>query len=109
MWIHNHTTAGCEANPSNGKIAKEVLKEIFKTGKSPGSIVEEKGLVQVTDTGEINDFIVKAIEANPRPVEQYKSGKEEAMNFLVGQVMKFSKGKANPQLARDMLIAHLKN
>jgi aspartyl-tRNA(Asn)/glutamyl-tRNA(Gln) amidotransferase subunit B len=87
----------------NGKIAKMVFVEMFSTGKGPEEIVNEKGLTQVTDTSEILNFVKQAIEANPQPVQQVKEGKATALNFLVGQVMKLSRGKANPQLAAEAL------
>jgi aspartyl-tRNA(Asn)/glutamyl-tRNA(Gln) amidotransferase subunit B len=88
----------------SGKIAKVVFEEFLGGGgKSAQAIVKEKGLVQVSDEGAIEKFIDEAIAANPGPVEQYKSGKEGVMGFLVGAVMKVSKGKANPGLVNKML------
>ena len=88
----------------NGKIGKEVFAEMFATGKAPAAIVKEKGLVQVSDSGAIAQVVTDAINANPAQVEQYKAGNAKVLQFLVGQVMKLSKGKANPQL----VIAELK-
>lgn len=82
----------------NGKIGKEVFAEMFATGKAPAAIVKEKGLVQVSDSGAIAQVVTDAINANPAQVEQYKAGNAKVLQFLVGQVMKLSKGKANPQL-----------
>ena len=87
----------------SGLAAKEVLKENIKTGKDPIAIVREKGLEQVSDKGELEDIIDQIITNNERSVKDFKSGKENALSFLVGQVMKMSKGKANPKIANDML------
>ncbi len=87
----------------SGKIAKTVFEEMYKTGKDPESIVKEKGLVQVTDEGEIERFIAQVISENPVEVEAYKGGKDKLMGFFVGQVMKLSGGKANPGKVNDML------
>jgi aspartyl-tRNA(Asn)/glutamyl-tRNA(Gln) amidotransferase subunit B len=93
----------------NGKIGKEVFVEMFDTGKSPGLIVKEKGLVQVSDTGAIEGFVNEAIARNPKSVADFKAGNEGAINFLKGQVMKLSKGKANPQLVGEILQQKLKS
>lgn len=87
----------------NGKIAKIVFGEMFETGKSPADIVKEKGLVQVSDESAIMGFVEEAIKSNPAQVQQYLEGKKAVMQFLVGQVMKASKGKANPQSAQKLL------
>ena len=88
----------------NGKIGKEVFAEMYASGKTPKVIIEEKGLVQVSDTGAIAQFVAEAIEKNPKQVDEYRAGNERVLQYMVGQVMKLSKGKANPQLA----IAELK-
>jgi aspartyl-tRNA(Asn)/glutamyl-tRNA(Gln) amidotransferase subunit B len=90
-------------NVISGKIAKDVLDIMIETGQEPEKIVEEKGLKQVTDTGAIKEQISKILEANPDKVEQYKSGKDKLFGFFVGQVMKESKGKANPQIVNQLL------
>src|SRR4029079_7591297 len=87
----------------NTRIAQDVFAEMFSTGEPPSRIVEKKGLVQVSDTGAIEKFCDEAIAANPRSVEDYKAGKAAALNFLKGQVMKLSKGKANPNLVGEVL------
>jgi aspartyl-tRNA(Asn)/glutamyl-tRNA(Gln) amidotransferase subunit B len=92
----------------SSKIAQEVFTEMFETGKSPATIVQEKGLVQVSDTGAIEQFCDDAIAANPNSVADYKAGKVAALNFLKGQVMKLSKGKANPNLVGEILEKKLK-
>ncbi len=88
---------------------KLVLVEMVKNGGSPAAIVQEKGLAQVSDTGAIEKFCDEAIAANPGPVADFKAGKAAALNFLKGQVMKLSKGKANPALAGEILERKLKN
>jgi len=93
----------------SGKIAKDVLAESLESGKSPKSIVEEKELVQVSDESAIEEIAQKVIEANPEPVEQYKEGKEGVIGFLVGKVMRESRGKANPKVANDVLKKLLSN
>jgi aspartyl-tRNA(Asn)/glutamyl-tRNA(Gln) amidotransferase subunit B len=96
-----------EDNTINGKIAKDVFVEMFNLGKDARTVVDEKGLVQVTDSSAINDFVSQAIEMNPAQVEQYRGGKTMVLQFLVGQVMKLSKGKANPQLVVELLKSKL--
>ncbi|HBC88212.1 MAG TPA: Asp-tRNA(Asn)/Glu-tRNA(Gln) amidotransferase GatCAB subunit B [Lentisphaeria bacterium] len=86
-----------------GKSAKEVFSEMFAGGKAPKQIVTEKGLVQISDDSEIEKFVVMAIEQNPLQVKQYKEGKTTVLQFFVGQVMKLSKGKANPQIVNRLL------
>ncbi|HNX90707.1 MAG TPA: Asp-tRNA(Asn)/Glu-tRNA(Gln) amidotransferase subunit GatB [Candidatus Omnitrophota bacterium] len=88
-------------------VAKEVLRECIDTGKKPESIVAEKGLRQVSDQGEIEKIVDQVIAANPKSVEDLKAGKENAISFLVGQVMKMSKGKANPRMANEILRSKL--
>jgi len=92
-----------DAGSINSKQGKEVFAEMFSTGKSAAAIVEEKGLKQESDTGAIEAFVDEVIAANPGPVADFKTGKASALNFLKGQVMKLSKGKANPALAGEIL------
>lgn len=87
----------------SGKIGKEVLVEIFKSGKMPDEIIRERGLVQITNEDEIVNIIKSVISENPKAVEEYKAGKKEVLGFLVGKVMKLTKGKANPALANKLL------
>jgi len=87
----------------SGKIAKTIFKELIETGKEPKAIVEEKGLVQISDEGEIAKVVESVIANNPESVEDYHNGKEKAIGFLVGQVMKETKGKANPQLVNKLI------
>ncbi len=90
------------------KIAQDVFAETFASGDSPAQIVEKKGLAQVSDTGAIEGFCDQAINANPRSVEDFRAGKVAAVNFLKGQVMKLSKGKANPNLVGEILERKLR-
>lgn len=82
----------------SGKIGKDVFAEMYETGKSPADIVKEKGLSQVSDAGAIAQFVRQAIAENAKQVAEYKAGNPKVLQYFVGQVMKLSKGKANPQL-----------
>jgi aspartyl-tRNA(Asn)/glutamyl-tRNA(Gln) amidotransferase subunit B len=92
----------------SGKQGKDVLVEMFKTSEKAAVIIEKHGLVQVSDTGEIDRVIDEVMAANAGPLEQYRSGKEALFGFFVGQVMKASKGKANPKVVNDRLREKLK-
>ncbi|MBF0293209.1 MAG: Asp-tRNA(Asn)/Glu-tRNA(Gln) amidotransferase subunit GatB [Nitrospinae bacterium] len=96
-----------EDNVISGKIAKTVFEEMEKTGKSPKAIVEEKGLVQITDTSAIEAEIDKVISANPSQLADYKAGKTKLLGFFVGQVMRAMKGKANPEMLNKLLEERL--
>jgi len=87
----------------SGKIAKTVFDDMARTGKPPKQIVEEKGLVQITDTDAIDDVVAEIISKNPKEVAAYKNGKTKLMGFFVGQVMKETRGKANPKLVNEIL------
>ena len=91
----------------SSKIAKKVFEEMWKSPDSPEKIVKDKGLVQITDTKAIEEIVDKVIEANQKAVEDYKSGNKKAIGALVGQVMKQSKGKANPQTVNQILAQKL--
>jgi aspartyl-tRNA(Asn)/glutamyl-tRNA(Gln) amidotransferase subunit B len=97
-----------ESGKISTKIAQDVFTEMFATGEAPAKIVEQKGLAQVSDTGAIEKFCDDAIAANPGPAADFKAGKAAALNFLKGQVMKLSKGKANPALVGEILERKLK-
>ncbi len=88
---------------SNNAAKGEVFEEMYSSGKSPSVIVEEKGLKQVSDTSAIEEACKKVIEANPGPVEDVKAGKEKAIGFLVGMVMKEMKGQGNPQIVNEIM------
>ena len=91
----------------SSKIAKMVLSEMFSTGADPSHIIEEKGLVQITDEAEIEKIIKEVISKNPKAVEDFKKGKAHAFQFLIGQIMAQTKGKANPQIVKDILSKEL--
>ncbi|GIP60299.1 Asp-tRNA(Asn)/Glu-tRNA(Gln) amidotransferase subunit GatB [Paenibacillus woosongensis] len=97
-----------EKGTISSKIAKTVFKEMLQSGKLPQQIVEEQGLVQISDEGAILAIVNEVIADNPASAEDYKAGKEKAIGFLVGQVMKRSKGKANPGLVNKLLVDVLK-
>lgn len=97
-----------EVRTISNSAAQQVFAEMFETGKAPAVIVQEKGLAQVSDTAAIEKFCDEAIAANPNPVADYKAGKLAALNSLKGQVMKLSKGKANPTLVGEILERKLK-
>ena len=87
----------------SGKIAKVVFEEMFETGKDPGQIVKEKGLVQISDQGAIEAAVDEVLAASPKVVEDFRAGKEKALGFLVGQVMKLTRGKANPEMVNKII------
>ncbi len=97
-----------EKGAISGKQAKDVFAEMFETGKSAYVIIEEKGMKQITDTGALESVIDEVLAANPKVVEDYKSGKEKAFGFLVGQVMARTKGQANPRVVNEILKRRLK-
>ena len=86
----------------SSSIAKKVLEELFENPKDPEEIVKEKGWIQISDEGAIKEVVLKVLESNPQSVADYKAGKEKAIGFLVGQAMKETKGKANPQMLNKM-------
>ena len=94
-------------NVISGKIAKEVLDEMYKTKSNPIQIVEKKGLKQMTDSSEIESIIDDVINENKTMVDQYLSGKDKLLGFFVGQAMKKSKGKANPKMLNEILLTKL--
>ncbi len=91
----------------SGKIAKDVFAEMFRTGESPQQIVQSRGLEQVTDTEAIEALVNRVISENPGPVDEYRGGKGKALQFLVGQVMRHSRGKANPRMVVAALRSRL--
>ena len=97
-----------EDSTISGKIAKEIFEEMWNSKKSPDEIIEEKGLKQVTDSSEIEKVINQVLEQNQSQLEQYKSGKVKLFGFFVGQVMKASRGKANPEQVNKLLEERLK-
>ncbi len=96
-----------ESGAISGKMAKDVLADMFETGKAPGDIVNEKGLSQISDTAALAAVIRQVIEANPAQVEQFRAGKDKVFAYLVGQAMRATQGKANPQALGDLLRQEL--
>lgn len=92
----------------SSSIAKKVLDEMFKEAKEPQKIIEEKGWIQISDEGAIKEVVLKVLEANPQSIADFKAGKDKAVGFLVGQAMKETKGKANPQMLNKMFLEELK-
>ncbi len=92
----------------SGKIAKTVFEEMFRTAEDPAPIIKRMGLVQVSDTASLEPVIDKIVAANPRQVEEFRSGKTKVIGFFVGQVMKETKGQANPKVVNDLLQKKLK-
>ena len=87
----------------SGKIAKKVFKEMLESGQDPDTIIEEKGLKQITDPDAIAKLVDEVIAANPEQAEEYRGGKQSLIGFFVGQVMRASRGKANPQMVNQVL------
>ena len=88
-------------------IAKKVLEELFNEVKMPSKIIEEKGWVQISDESAIKEVVMKVLENNPQSIADYKAGKDKALGFLVGQAMKETRGKANPQMLNKMFLEEL--
>ncbi len=88
-------------------IAKKVLEEMFENPEKPSKIIEAKGWVQISDEGAIKEVVMQVLEANPQSIADFKAGKDRALGFLVGQAMKATKGKANPQMLNKMLLEEL--
>ncbi|MDH3608840.1 MAG: Asp-tRNA(Asn)/Glu-tRNA(Gln) amidotransferase GatCAB subunit B, partial [Gammaproteobacteria bacterium] len=97
-----------EDNTISSKIAKEIFQAMWSGEGDVDEIIEAKGLKQITDSSEIEALVEQVINDNPAQLEQYKSGKDKVFGFFVGQVMKLSKGKANPQQVNDLLKDKLK-
>ena len=94
-------------NTISGKIAKALLPDMLETGRDPAVLVEEKGLVQISGKDELEALLEEVISNNPGPVSDFKAGKKKAMGFLVGQMMKATKGQGNPKVVNDLLIERL--
>ena len=91
----------------SSSIAKKVLDELFENPRSPEQIIKEKGWIQISDEGAIKEVVQKILEANPNSIADYKAGKDRALGYLVGQAMKETKGKANPQMLNKMFLEEL--
>ena len=89
-------------------MAQIVLEEMYRTGGDPSQIIEEKGLIQVNDENELVVVIQEIIDKNEKSVQDYKGGKDNALQFLIGQVMKMTKGRANPEMAKKLLEEKIK-
>lgn len=87
----------------SSKLAKTVFEELVKTNKAPKEIVKDKGLEQISDTSELEAVVQKILDSNPQSIEDYRAGKDRAIGFLVGQIMKETKGKANPEMVNKIL------
>ena len=96
-----------KANTISSKIAKDVFEILLSENKDPEIIVKEKGLVQITDNSEIEKIVEQVLAENPQSVEDYKAGKSNALKYLVGQSMRLSRGKANPKMINEMILARL--
>lgn len=102
-----HLVQLIEKGTISSSIGKKVIEELFENPKDPEEIVKEKGWIQISDEGAIKEVVTKIIEANPQSVADYKAGKDRALGFLVGQAMKETKGKANPQMLNKMFAEEL--
>jgi aspartyl-tRNA(Asn)/glutamyl-tRNA(Gln) amidotransferase subunit B len=119
---HHHTPSQAPVTPTylaemlqlvdegviSNKIAKTVFEEMYRSGKPPGTIVAEQGLVQMTDSGALAEVIAQVLAANPTQLKDYRAGKDKLFGFFVGQTMKATQGKANPQLVNDLLSKALR-
>ena len=97
-----------KSNKINNNTGKKVLKEMFDSGKDPKTIVKERGLIQISDQGELKEIVEKELDDNEQSILDYKDGKDRALGFLVGQAMKASRGKANPQMVNKMIVDLIK-
>jgi len=92
----------------SSRLAKDILKEMFLTGLDPRQIIQDKGLTKISDNVIIEQIVGETIKENPKAVEDYKKGKENALQFLIGQAMAKSKGRGNPELIKKLLNNQLK-
>ena len=95
--------AAVDGGEISGKIAKTVFEEMFRTGEEPAVVIKRLGLAQVSDESNLVAIIEKVIAANPKQLAEYRSGKDKVFGYFVGQVMKETKGQANPQVVNDLL------
>ena len=98
-----------EAGTLNSTMAKEVFEEMYSSGAAPERVADDRGMVQITDADAVGQAVAEVVESNPAPVADYLGGKATAMRFLVGQVMRITRGKANPQLAAQLLEERLES
>ena len=97
-----------EKGTISGNLAKTVFEEMVATGKDPEAIIKEKGLVQISDSGALEAIAQEIIDANPKEAADFRAGKTKVLGFFVGQLMKKTKGQANPQLANEIFQKLLK-
>ncbi|VXC54674.1 glutamyl-tRNA(Gln) amidotransferase (subunit B) [Bacillus sp. 349Y] len=97
-----------EKGTISSKIAKKVFKELVENGGDPEVIVKDKGLVQISDEGALLKIVTETLDANPQSIEDFKNGKDRAIGFLVGQIMKATKGQANPPMVNKLLLQEIK-
>ena len=96
-----------EAGTISGKMGKKVFATMAERGESPAAIVEREGLVQISDRGQLETIVAEVLAANPAQVAAYRGGKEQLLGYFVGQVMKATRGQANPPLVNELLLAAL--
>ena len=96
-----------EKGTISSKIAKKVFKELIEKGGDAEKIVKEKGLVQISDEATLRKLVTEALDNNPQSIEDFKNGKDRAIGFLVGQIMKASKGQANPPMVNKLLLEEI--
>ena len=97
-----------EKGTISSAIAKKVVTELFENPQDPEEIIKKNGWIQISDEGAIKEVVTQVLEANPQSIADYKAGKDKALGFLVGQAMKATKGKANPQMLNKMFLEELK-
>ena len=91
----------------SSKIAKKIFKELVEKGGDPEQIVKQQGLVQISDEATLRKIVLEVLDANPQSIEDFKNGKDRAIGFLVGQIMKATKGQANPPLVNKLLLEEI--
>ena len=91
----------------SSKIAKKIFKELVEKGGDPEQIVKQQGLVQISDEATLRKIVLEVLDANPQSIEDFKNGKDRAIGFLVGQIMKATKGQANPPLVNKLLVEEI--
>ena len=92
----------------SGTVGKDVFEKMFASGDAPAVIIEREGLTQISDSGAIEDLVRGVMDANPEQVAELRAGKDKVIGWMVGQIMKASRGQANPKLARETLVRLLK-
>ena len=98
-----------ESEKISNRLAKDIFEDMCETGKGPNLIIKEKGLSQISDEGEIEKLVDEVLDSNPENIEKYKNGKTKLLGFFVGEVMKLSRGKANPATLNKLLKKKLDN